>query len=117
MKVKMIRIVTALKSNMKPQIMTSDESTKLNKRGIIESKFNSLKNNDQKSPRKLLGRSKSSGNISPQSSKNSFRRSGRLYSDDKNIAETQSLQPKSRNAKHSMKGTEWKDEEESCDSY
>ena len=45
MKGKMIRIVTALKSNMKPQIMTSDESAKLNKRGIIESTFNSLKNN------------------------------------------------------------------------
>jgi len=45
MKDKMIRVVTALKSNMKPQIMTSDENAKLNKRGIIASTFNSLKNN------------------------------------------------------------------------
>lgn len=44
MKDKMIHVVTALKSNMKPQIMTQDDSKKLNKRSIIESTFNSLKN-------------------------------------------------------------------------
>jgi hypothetical protein len=45
MKDKMIHIVTALRSNMKPQIMVQEDSKKLNKRGIIESAFNSLKNN------------------------------------------------------------------------
>lgn len=44
MKDKMIHIFTDLRSNMKPQIMAQD-SKKLNKRGIIESAFNSLKNN------------------------------------------------------------------------
>jgi hypothetical protein len=44
MKDKMIHIVTALRGNMKPQIMTQEDSRKLNKRSIIESTFNLLKN-------------------------------------------------------------------------
>ena len=42
---KSIKIITALKKNMKPQIMTQEQSEKLNKRNIIESVFNCLKNN------------------------------------------------------------------------
>jgi hypothetical protein len=45
MKETMVHIVTALRHNMKPQIMTEDDSKKLNKRNIIESSFNLLKNN------------------------------------------------------------------------
>lgn len=45
MKDKMIHVVTALKNNMKPQIMTEEHSKKLNRRNIIESTFNVLKNN------------------------------------------------------------------------
>ena len=42
---KCIQIITALKKNMKPQIMTLESSKKLGKRSIIESVFNCLKNN------------------------------------------------------------------------
>lgn len=45
LKDKMIHVITALKKNMKPQIMTRNDSGKLNKRGIIETAFNILKNN------------------------------------------------------------------------
>lgn len=45
LKDKMIHVITALKSNMKPQIMTIDDSQKLNKRGVVETVFNVLKNN------------------------------------------------------------------------
>lgn len=41
---KSIKIITALKKNMKPQIMPVGQSEKLNKRSIIESVFNCLKN-------------------------------------------------------------------------
>jgi hypothetical protein len=44
MSVKSIKIITALKKNMKPQIMPEEQSENLNKRSIIESVFNCLKN-------------------------------------------------------------------------
>ena len=44
MKEKMIHVVTALRSNMKPQIMEIGDSEKLNKRSIIETTFHLLKN-------------------------------------------------------------------------
>ena len=45
MKDKMIHMVTALRNNMNPQIINQEDSRKLNKRSIIETTFNSLKNN------------------------------------------------------------------------
>lgn len=44
MQEKTIQIITALRINMKPQIMTKEDSVKLGKRNIIESTFNVLKN-------------------------------------------------------------------------
>jgi hypothetical protein len=41
----MIHIITAIKKNMKPQIMTMEDNEKLKKRGIVETTFNVLKNN------------------------------------------------------------------------
>lgn len=41
---KSIKIITALKKNMKPKIMSEEQSENLNKRSIIESVFNCLKN-------------------------------------------------------------------------
>ncbi len=44
MKEKTIQIITAIRKDMKPQIMTKEDSIKLGKRSIIESTFNVLKN-------------------------------------------------------------------------
>lgn len=43
MKNKMIHIITAIRKNMKPQIMTLDDSENLKKRGMIETAFSVLK--------------------------------------------------------------------------
>ena len=39
-----VKIVTSIRSNMKPQIMSAEESETLSKRSLIESVFNVLKN-------------------------------------------------------------------------